>query len=979
MDRDEGSTKTDDSTDAGIDQAESYANDPANSSTNHVDALKDKKSSGNGPSSSRMDNLTQGRRSAVAGAKSFAGSKNAKIGGAGAGLAALIFASFLALLPLKLEAFMKNIFQERVGDKVEYMMERRATKMVIQGLAQSGAEVGVYSNGTLLTSMYRNWKLKKFESKFSAKSGIKLEAIQGKTGGIRLVAPDGVKTDFKNAADFEKYLAKGELKGVDARKFIKEVTRAETHWIQIYKRASLRKYMRNAYGITKWSWFTGKSGEEGKKDFRAARIDTSAKPYNEQAPKIIDCALDNNSCPKDDGERKAPHGENPAGIPESDPSKELFKEGLTEATAEATDETKNGTKGVANKALTNALTKIVGEKIAGKLVNKAIPIIGQILLFDMIARIDHFFHVGDADKALRAMHKVQYATQFASFSSMADNFKDPNKKMSGDEVNEVMTQLGDPSKSAGFHEIFLNSDGGEGIKSGLGVSDRDNVYPIKDDYNKVTNLLPLNNSLRAWHKTMVVTGGSKVIDGLNFLLGKAAEIVIRAALILPMLEIKAIDALFGFNLEEKLKLGAKEFGELMKDSMLALLTPAADGTETDGDLFTAIDAGGAVTGQDYTKSLGGHKMNAVQTSMERRAIAFENQLSRPGIIDRLFSPDYNRSMVNQMAVLAPATPGQAASQFSSYSLALMKNPFSIFNSFLNALTNRANADTPRNIYGLQNYGYTEEELDQPLQVPDDNNKDGKIDKEDCEYNADGSKKDQKDFNDTSKGQICLLDIEVALSLNSFFTTDDDGGLGNGGAQNGTNNGAPAGTTIDTATIFQDSSQVSCAIGTKYLGVVDGYREGAPVKITLCAIPGLSSTSSESTPGQRYYVEGANGNTIVNSRISGATLALVNAARADGIPITAFSSYRTMAHQQDLCESNAKCRSGKYSDVAKPGTSNHQMALAIDFATAKCPSRDSAGFCTDPSNTIWQWLSKNASKFGYKPYTEEAWHWSVTGG
>ncbi|HVS58456.1 MAG TPA: D-alanyl-D-alanine carboxypeptidase family protein [Candidatus Saccharimonadales bacterium] len=206
-------------------------------------------------------------------------------------------------------------------------------------------------------------------------------------------------------------------------------------------------------------------------------------------------------------------------------------------------------------------------------------------------------------------------------------------------------------------------------------------------------------------------------------------------------------------------------------------------------------------------------------------------------------------------------------------------------------------------------------------------------------------------------------------------------IGMGGTYSSTQPG-----NIDTSTLYQDSTSVSCAAGTTDLGNATGYANGNQVPIRLCAIPDLPSSSEESTPSSAYYIQGANGDAIVNARVSGAFLSLVQAAKAAGISMHANSSFRTMAHQQALCSQNSACNGGNYTFVAKPGTSNHQMGLAIDFTmgnTSKFNDSSStcvqvSGRCEAPGDAVWEWLNSNASNYGIKPYSAEYWHWSPTG-
>ena len=181
-------------------------------------------------------------------------------------------------------------------------------------------------------------------------------------------------------------------------------------------------------------------------------------------------------------------------------------------------------------------------------------------------------------------------------------------------------------------------------------------------------------------------------------------------------------------------------------------------------------------------------------------------------------------------------------------------------------------------------------------------------------------------------------------------------------------------------IFADSTSVACAPGTIDVGIQDGYHGGTLTKIRLCALTNLTSSSAESTPGSAYYIKNANGLALVNSRVSAAVFAMVNDAKNSHISVSANSSFRTMAHQKALCQANAHCKKGKYDLVAKPGTSNHQMGLAIDFNGTNVTGGGSCGArAKDPNSAIWSWLYSNASKYGYHQYSAESWHWDPTTG
>ena len=162
----------------------------------------------------------------------------------------------------------------------------------------------------------------------------------------------------------------------------------------------------------------------------------------------------------------------------------------------------------------------------------------------------------------------------------------------------------------------------------------------------------------------------------------------------------------------------------------------------------------------------------------------------------------------------------------------------------------------------------------------------------------------------------------------------------------------AGASFNEADLYKDSSHIACAEGTKDAGVQDGYTDGKKVRIRTCAVSNLPGTGQESVNGQ----------TVVNSRVSGAIYAMTEAAKKDGVNLATASAFRTMANQQSLWVQFGQ----DPNRVARPGYSNHQMGLALDLNT------------DGHSGAVWNWLDKNASKFGYKNYPAEAWHWSPTG-
>lgn len=172
-------------------------------------------------------------------------------------------------------------------------------------------------------------------------------------------------------------------------------------------------------------------------------------------------------------------------------------------------------------------------------------------------------------------------------------------------------------------------------------------------------------------------------------------------------------------------------------------------------------------------------------------------------------------------------------------------------------------------------------------------------------------------------------------------------------------------------VGESSDSVPCAEGTKDLGVVESKYTGSakktdgPLKVRLCQVPVIDGYG-DNTEGNNIT-----GGAVVNSRVSGAILALGNDATKDNVHLTSSSSFR----YADSCGGG-----GDGLTCAAPGSSWHQLGVAIDFgeidgidtSRQSCDVRMRAD-----GNPYWEWLHDNAERYGFKQYSAEAWHWDVS--
>lgn len=193
-----------------------------------------------------------------------------------------------------------------------------------------------------------------------------------------------------------------------------------------------------------------------------------------------------------------------------------------------------------------------------------------------------------------------------------------------------------------------------------------------------------------------------------------------------------------------------------------------------------------------------------------------------------------------------------------------------------------------------------------------------------------------------------------------------------------------GNLSDRAYLQSSSDSTSCDPRTDDLGIHTGSANKVSVSIRLCAVKELNSSDAESNPGGPYYIEGANGHAIVNAKISTAMVNMVTAMKADPsiTSLRATSSFRSSERQTYLYNLYLQ---GKGNKASPPGTSNHEMGLAVDFKiTAASQNKVSCviknGICTPPTDSysIYSWLTSQAQQYGFSQYSGEWWHWEAIG-
>jgi LAS superfamily LD-carboxypeptidase LdcB len=161
-------------------------------------------------------------------------------------------------------------------------------------------------------------------------------------------------------------------------------------------------------------------------------------------------------------------------------------------------------------------------------------------------------------------------------------------------------------------------------------------------------------------------------------------------------------------------------------------------------------------------------------------------------------------------------------------------------------------------------------------------------------------------------------------------------------------------------------------------------EQAALAARLAAIapaPGGTVTAPDLTvPGGLATVGCPTGGSItIAGEIADELAALLAAAEADGV-ILCGGGYRDPQAQIDLRREH--CGTSDYAiyqmpasqcspPTARPGTSQHEVGLAVDFTC-------NGGGTVTRSSSCFTWLSAHADEYGLYNLPEEPWHWSTTG-
>lgn len=114
-------------------------------------------------------------------------------------------------------------------------------------------------------------------------------------------------------------------------------------------------------------------------------------------------------------------------------------------------------------------------------------------------------------------------------------------------------------------------------------------------------------------------------------------------------------------------------------------------------------------------------------------------------------------------------------------------------------------------------------------------------------------------------------------------------------------------------------------------------------------------------GTVYDLVNINGKYVIKE-IAGYVVAMINAAKRDGVELRVTSGFRTIQEQSELFNSKTA-----QSPVSKPGFGSHQTGISVDFNIY------------EKDGSVYEWLVKNAYVYGFiRTVPSERWHWEYWG-
>jgi hypothetical protein len=930
----------------------------------------------------RMTNARNARKTAAA-----LGIGGALIGG--------LIALFAFLIPFKLTHIVESI-EQRVGEVPQYAIEQRlefyvSRYLMIRSLeatgqfdfSPGGADRNrfTYLGNSFWDTMYTNWKGAKLEEKLASKHGVKLMANNNNPEIFRagkLKATDFHLVDLNDASESIQPLERKEARGV-----IKQLSRDETRWHQVFKRWHIRNVLYKYYGVGKWKPFE-KWRDDRQVKIRERKLAIKQRLTNETVgrlseryAKYLNCLLEasakecREALKKPDTDLVDPNDSEDRDQVESDTESDLDIDDADDALDDVADITSDamGNPDIPvdkafGKQITDKITEIGLKKIVASLAT-------GIGIIDTLAHIYETVDSGVINQVIYDKNAQQYAAFGAPILSAAGQFVSGN--------SEAIAGAGDfyGEDVGAMSEMFNNFDMSPVYRAGLGVAGSQGERAWEDcdgnPDNGAETQLPAGEVVCPDKKLMVNRTeftASAGWDAIGAILEPYTDTVGQIVGAITDITDSFLDAIGATDLISSLadKLGITDllmrgFSSLLNWFAGPVITGVEEGGPAFGALYGAVTVAQSATGGDASvnkeNTAGGAYLTNEQAAPIKAVMMEQHkrELQAQPFLARYFSPRIKESLTGQMAMYMPTN----IESFTRQASAIFSSPISIFSSVFSTITNgRASALKPDdNPFDAIQTGFIN---NHPIFTA--NNGEGmNPDEIQTEYQCDKNPADRPQNSEDNMGRgpndelafdvpmepdPCELEV-VSLKAGTGLY---DGKLG--------------------AADFDPLTDDSAAGG--------GGGGGTPVAPNgPCPSPEDFTRENHLAEGDMVTVTGAGATLQINPCIQSIVQNILDQAEAGGYNLSGSASFRSYDRQVEL--RRAHCGSSNYAiyemsssacspPTARPGHSNHEIGTAIDFGC-------DGGVTSFGSTRCSPWL-RNNNGFGLINLPSEPWHWSNDG-
>lgn len=638
------------------------------------------------------------------------------IGGGLAGGAIGIAMTLFGFLPaFKIPGIMSMI-TDQVGNAVEHVTTRRAKIIVARAvLERFGVKGGPVITGRgPINSLIATLRTNKFEERLAQK-GL---TITGDSRGVRLITTDGFQSNLlKNESEILKFL--GQNEGKLSNKAISQLVKEDIPTWRILKRAKYARWLRLKYGIPRFG------REKTRADSKDSELDKETKAVRATASKEVDQSVARKQKMYDDimkitfGDGKTGDGkENTAAKSQAD---DVVKKTVSQKATEV--------KGVLGKASTREAIEVmskVGLKVSVSFASKAIPIYGWIMLYATVySALDVVYESardGSMSQKFADIRGSMLASVYGDFAGLGSQYQ------LGEQDQLLMgydsAKFDDVQKSYTYNCIDKDFQSGcdqTGDRSGSRINENiamDDIYSVAaslsgidkstvktfDDFVYIKTFVDrkLARALFWIDSNTIGAGIQKLAEGVTWVAGGIIDIIPGAKQFAADVK-KVVDGLT----------------DQAMDFTFGLLGLNVNDLAFGPELFNNLFAGGVFSMTNYCReALGCHDISTAVAVEQRDRFAAEkaDYVKSKGLAYALFSPEVSSSVTTKLAVSVPSSASSSTGSQVVRSMATVLSSIpGFFSSQISGVSHANNPVTPASLVGMRETGFTNEELDMPVE------------------------------------------------------------------------------------------------------------------------------------------------------------------------------------------------------------------------------------------------------------------------